>query len=46
MRAGRVVVTRFGGPETIEIEDVEAKDPGPGEVQLRVVASGVAVGGG
>ncbi len=44
MRTRRVVVTRFGDPETIEIQDAELPDPGPGEVQLRVIASGVAFG--
>ncbi len=44
MRTRRVVVTRFGGPETIDIQDADLPDPGPGEVQLRVLASGVAFG--
>ena len=44
MRTRRVVVTALGGAETIEIQDAELADPGPGEVQLRVHASGVAFG--
>ncbi len=44
MRTRRVVITRFGGPEVIEIQDAELPDPAPGEVQLRVLASGVAFG--
>ncbi len=44
MRARRVVVTRYGGPEAIEIQEAELADPAPGEVQLRVLASGVAYG--
>src|SRR5512133_155604 len=44
MRTRRVLVTRFGGPEAIEVEDAELAEPGPGEVQLRVLASGVAFG--
>ena len=44
MRYRRVVVTRFGGPETIEVQEAELPDPGPGEVRVRVRASGVAFG--
>jgi NADPH:quinone reductase-like Zn-dependent oxidoreductase len=44
MRQRRVVVTRFGGPEVIEVLDGDVKEPGPGEVQVRVAASGVAFG--
>lgn len=40
----RAVITRVGGPETIEIVEEEIGDPGPGEVQVRVLASGVAYG--
>ena len=31
-----VVITRFGGPEVLEIQDVPAPKPGPGEVLVRV----------
>lgn len=44
MRTRRVVVTRFGGPEAIEVQEAELGDPAPDEVQLRVLASGVAFG--
>ncbi len=44
MRTRRVVVTRFGGPETIAVEEGELADPAPGEVQVRVAASGIAFG--
>ncbi|HEX9052446.1 MAG TPA: zinc-binding dehydrogenase [Anaeromyxobacter sp.] len=44
MRTRRAVITRFGGPETIEVREAELADPGPGEVQLRVLAAGVAFG--
>ncbi|WP_375475196.1 quinone oxidoreductase [uncultured Jatrophihabitans sp.] len=39
MRAA--VVTRFGGPEVVEVRDVPRPRPGPGEVLLEVLASGV-----
>ncbi|HEY8943832.1 MAG TPA: zinc-binding dehydrogenase [Polyangiaceae bacterium] len=38
MRA--VVLPRFGEPEVLEIRDVPRPQPGPGEVVVRVVASG------
>lgn len=38
MRA--MVTTEFGGPELFEQQDVERPRPGPGEVLVRVVASG------
>jgi NADPH:quinone reductase-like Zn-dependent oxidoreductase len=32
---------RFGGPDVLEVVDVEAPPPGPGEVQVTVEAAGV-----
>jgi NADPH:quinone reductase-like Zn-dependent oxidoreductase len=38
----RVVIDHFGGPEVLEVvEDVDPR-PGPGEVRIRVLASGVS----
>lgn len=39
MRAA--IFDEHGGPEVVEIRDVEAPDPGPGEVRIRVGASGM-----
>lgn len=39
MRA--VVITRFGGPEVLEIREVPVPEPGPGEVLVRVHAVGL-----
>ncbi|MFL6158203.1 MAG: zinc-binding alcohol dehydrogenase family protein [Marmoricola sp.] len=36
-----VVATGFGGPENLEILDVEVPAPGPGEVAISVLACGV-----
>jgi NADPH:quinone reductase-like Zn-dependent oxidoreductase len=39
-----VKVVRFhepGGPEVLRIEDLPPRDPGPGEVRLRVEAIGL-----
>jgi len=38
----RVVVTQFGGPEVLVLEETEAPQPGQGEVGVRVLASGVS----
>jgi NADPH2:quinone reductase len=38
MRA--IVLPRFGGPELFEVRDVPAPTPGPGQVLVRVIASG------
>lgn len=38
MRA--MVIPRFGGPEVLEPRDVERPEAGPGEVLVRIVASG------
>lgn len=40
MRAVRI--HRFGGPEVIVIDEIDRPAPGPGEVLVRVAASGVA----
>ncbi len=36
-----VIVSEYGGPETLVVSDVELPDPGPGQLRVRVVASGV-----
>ena len=36
-----VVVTQFGGPEVLQVQDVPEPKPGPGEVLVRVEAVGV-----
>jgi NADPH2:quinone reductase len=38
MRA--MVITAFGGPDVFELREVERPSPGPGELLVRVVASG------
>ena len=37
----RVVVTKYGGPEVIELQDVAPPEPGQGEVLVRVQAAGL-----
>lgn len=36
-----IVFDSFGGPEVLQIKDVEIPSPGPGQVRLRVRAAGV-----
>ena len=37
----QILVNQFGGPEVLELRDVETPTPGPGEVLVRVRASSV-----
>jgi NADPH:quinone reductase len=39
----RVVVTRYGGPDAIEVVEEEIPEPKPGEVRVRVLAAGVSL---
>jgi NADPH:quinone reductase len=39
--AHRVVAAAFGGPEVLEVQEVEVPDPGPGQVVVSVRAAGV-----
>jgi NADPH2:quinone reductase len=41
MKTTAVRVSRYGGPEVIELQEVEVPDPGPGEVRVRNRAIGV-----
>lgn len=36
-----ICYSRFGGPEVLELCDVELPEPGPGQVRLRVAGAGV-----
>jgi NADPH:quinone reductase-like Zn-dependent oxidoreductase len=38
----RVVVTRHGGPEVLQMVEEDLPEPGPGEVRVRVLAAGVS----
>jgi NADPH2:quinone reductase len=38
----RVVIDRFGGPEVLNVVEVDDPRPGPGEVRVNVLASGVS----
>ena len=36
-----VRINEFGGPEALEIEDIEVPEPGPGQARVKLAASGV-----
>jgi NADPH:quinone reductase-like Zn-dependent oxidoreductase len=44
MKNRRAIITKFGGPEVLAIVEEDLPSPGRDEVQLRVLASGVAYG--
>jgi len=39
---GRMIVTRLGGPETLQYIEEGIPEPGPGEVRVKVLATGVS----
>jgi NADPH2:quinone reductase len=41
MKTGRVVVSRLGGPEVLEWDEAEVREPGPGDIVVRHTAVGV-----
>lgn len=43
MKHKRIVVTRYGGPEVLELVEEECPEPGRGEVRIRVLAAGVSL---
>ncbi len=40
MKARAMVIRRFGGPEELKPEEIDIPDPGPGQLLVRVMASG------
>jgi len=43
MRHRRVIVTRYGGPDVLQVVDEERPEPGRGEVRVGVLAAGVSL---
>jgi alcohol dehydrogenase len=41
MKVPAIVITRYGGPEVMEVQEVEVPPPGPGQVRVRVHAAGI-----
>ena len=44
MEHKRIVVTRCGGPEVLEVRTETAPEPGPGQARVKVLAAGVSYG--
>jgi NADPH:quinone reductase-like Zn-dependent oxidoreductase len=42
MKHHRVVVTRHGGPDVLQVVEEDIPEPGPGEVRVKVLAAGVS----
>src|SRR5881394_2184877 len=42
IRSRRVVVTRYGGPEVLQIVEGDPPDPRAGEARIRILATGVS----
>ena len=42
MKYRRVVITRRGGPEVLQVVEEDPREPGPGEVRVRTLAAGVS----
>ncbi len=41
MKVQAVVITRYGGPEVLQVQTLEIPEPGPGQVRVRVHAAGI-----
>ena len=43
VRYKRVVISRLGGPEVLEVREEELSEPGLGQVRVRILATGVSL---
>src|SRR5436190_6766632 len=43
MRHTRIIVSQYGGPDTLRVVEEECPEPKAGEVRVRVLAAGVAL---
>ena len=43
MRHTRIIVTHYGGPDTLRVVEEECPEPKAGEVRVRVLAAGVSL---
>ncbi len=43
MKNGRIIVTHYGGPDTLQFVEEECPEPNAGEVRVRVLAAGVSL---
>ncbi len=43
MKCKRIIVTRYGGPDALQVAETECPEARPGEVRVRVLAAGVSL---
>ena len=43
MKHTRIIVTRYGGPDALQVLEEECPEPKDGEVRVRVLAAGVSL---
>lgn len=43
MKHSRVIVTHYGGPDSLQVVEEECPEPKPGEVRVRVQAAGISL---
>ena len=43
MKHSRIIVTRYGGSDALQVIEEERPDPKPGEIRVRVLAAGVSL---
>ncbi len=43
MKHTRIVVTRYGGPDALQVVEEECPEPAPGQVRVKVLAAGVSL---
>jgi NADPH:quinone reductase len=43
MKCTRIIVTHYGGPETLQVVESECPEPKPGELRVKVLAAGVSL---
>lgn len=44
MQSKRIVVSRYGGPDVLQVMEERLPEPRPGEVRVKVLAASVAWG--
>jgi NADPH2:quinone reductase len=43
VRHTRIIVTHYGGPDTLQVVEEECSEPKPGDVRVKVLAAGVSL---
>ena len=43
MKHTRIIVTHYGGPDTLQLVEEDCSEPKPGEIRVKVLAAGVSL---